>query len=472
MFNLIDDPWISVLTKDGEKKLGLLDIFKEADSIKAISGNALDKIAITRLLVCISQAAIGVPKNKSEWEKCKSKIQKISTVYLKKWHDSFFLYGNKAFLQLPKMNIKTILTDKIIIEYASGNNHTVYDHNAGISRNYPESDLAMALLKTQLFSYGGRNGSVWDVQKSNSMSGALLNSTLVTLLLGEDILSTIHLNMATMEIMEGIPVGKPVWEDIPNDPKCPKADILKKSYLGNLIPLTRGIKLMSENKSLVMYSDGISGYCPLYRDPMASTYTDKKGGRHYRSVPLTKHVWKDLVSILSIKDIGDGQGAYTLNNIDISTPNFNLWVGGIACDKSKIKDIVEWSYIIPSGCLESDQLRDYQVEIDYASDVEKALRESLYEMGENKKSELISTFWNQIENFSFGLFQKIIECHANKNNNSDAWRDSWRRRCRAISINCFKNSYQTQTGGGIMNYAKGLRVLSKKLNKIGGKNDN
>lgn len=96
-FNLIDEPWIPVADIG---RVSLKEIFSNPE-LRALGGNPVQKIAITKLLLAIAQAA-ATPRDDDEWElmgwqgladKCLS--------YLEQWHDRFYLYGEKPFLQMP-----------------------------------------------------------------------------------------------------------------------------------------------------------------------------------------------------------------------------------------------------------------------------------------------------------------------------------------------------------------------------------
>ncbi len=98
-FNLIDEPWIPVADVG---RVSLKQIFSES-SYNSLGGNPVQKIALTKLLLAISQAAY-TPKDDEDWAKVGAKgLAEKCLVYLQKWHDSFWLYGNKPFLQMPEI---------------------------------------------------------------------------------------------------------------------------------------------------------------------------------------------------------------------------------------------------------------------------------------------------------------------------------------------------------------------------------
>ena len=131
-YNLIDEPWIPVLVQDGTNRLvSLGEVFAdETCSIADLALNPYERIAVFRLLLCITQAALGTKRLKDErsWRESKPLIGSISADYLKKWHDRFFLYGRHAFLQPECISLikedGATSCEKMVIRLSSGNKST------------------------------------------------------------------------------------------------------------------------------------------------------------------------------------------------------------------------------------------------------------------------------------------------------------------------------------------------------------
>ena len=99
-FNLIDEPWIPVIDKG---RLSLRQIFRDASN-RGLGGNPLQKMAMTKLLLAITQAAF-TPENDELLETIEtSDLAQKCLDYLEKWYDRFWLYGEKPFLQMPAIN--------------------------------------------------------------------------------------------------------------------------------------------------------------------------------------------------------------------------------------------------------------------------------------------------------------------------------------------------------------------------------
>ncbi len=63
-FNLIDEPWIAVVDVG---LVSLKDIFSQP-GLRAFNGNPVQKIALTKLLLAIAQAAV-TPADDSAWQR-------------------------------------------------------------------------------------------------------------------------------------------------------------------------------------------------------------------------------------------------------------------------------------------------------------------------------------------------------------------------------------------------------------------
>ena len=226
-YNLIDEPWIPVLMQNGtNRSVSLGEVFADADGqIADLALNPYERVAVFRLLLCIGQAALGPERLKDEraWRAAKGAVGPVSSEYLMKWHNRFFLYGPHAFLQpdciaLAKVD-GTTPCDKLVFQLASGNNSTLYDHDAVGGRVLSDAKLALGFLIYQNFSSGGLSGQcVWDgIPTEKSIQGAPCRerSMLFSILQGCSLLDSIWLNFVTDSwVHDSLKTdwGYPFWE--------------------------------------------------------------------------------------------------------------------------------------------------------------------------------------------------------------------------------------------------------------------
>lgn len=82
-FNLTTHPWIPVRWLDGHHSLvGLDELFRSASEIADLDAVPHERISLIRLLVCITQAALGAPADYSCWDEFGSNLETAVPGYL------------------------------------------------------------------------------------------------------------------------------------------------------------------------------------------------------------------------------------------------------------------------------------------------------------------------------------------------------------------------------------------------------
>ena len=154
--NLTIDPWIPALRADGRRELfSLQELFAQAHELRDLAVKPHERIALMRLLLCITQAALDGPADEDAWEQCQPLIQPRVRAYLEKWRASFELFSDgPRFLQVkpgvvaastPVMEKEGIT--RLNLSMASGDsNATLFDNAAfptrvGMVRN-PSGSVA------------------------------------------------------------------------------------------------------------------------------------------------------------------------------------------------------------------------------------------------------------------------------------------------------------------------------------------
>ena len=100
--NLVDDPWIPCTRRDGMvRPASLRDCFT-CDDIVDLAVRPHERVALMRLLLCVSYAAAGIPEDYDGWEGLRETLPLKVPAYLDQWRDSFELFHpQKPFLQVP-----------------------------------------------------------------------------------------------------------------------------------------------------------------------------------------------------------------------------------------------------------------------------------------------------------------------------------------------------------------------------------
>ena len=162
-FNLLDEPWLPVYNLDGQvRDVSLENVFANATAFRDLAiGFAPEHVAVTRFLVAVLQSALRGPAGKSErvrWLQDPGSVQAEVAIYLERWRERFDLFHPlRPFMQKPIAGDVADASIAVLkLEWASGNNVTLFDHHR--DDRPPElspAHAARALLTTLLYQPGG-----------------------------------------------------------------------------------------------------------------------------------------------------------------------------------------------------------------------------------------------------------------------------------------------------------------------------
>lgn len=476
--NLTLDPWIPVIGADNrQRSVSLHDLFGSAQEIRDLSVKPHEKIALLRLLICITQAALDGPKDYEAWETCRDAIQPAVKSYLVKWAASFELFGDRArFLQVPGLCAVDAESDgnpatKIDITLASGNNATSFDNAADRTNRVLSPDrLALNLVTFQSMAPCNIVGSArWEsaiLQKCTAKHApAAASSMLHSYLQGSTLLETIHLNLLNQEEASDLGPngwGRPVWE-LPVKAAGDKEAITNAtgSYLGRLVPLSRSIRLDEEGRQMILANGLDYPLAPIFREP-AATLVQRDEETGVLGVSLGRSIWRQLYSITvkrrSNKD--SISGPLALRNLG-ETQGCTLWIGALATDKAKIEDVVEAAYDIPAGMFRDAGRKLYEEGVALAGLWQEAVSKSVKAYAGTMKLEPVPYdrarhyFWTVIEQhvpLLLTLADKPEEA-------GDLKVSEWGKRAKEVAHAAFEFACPHQTPRQIHAYAIGLQQL-------------
>ena len=390
-FNLIDSRWIPIADHG---LVGLRDVFS-APNLGRLGGNAMQKIALLKLLQAIAQAAC-TPQDDDEWRALTpEKLGKRCIAYLEKWYDRFDLYGDKPFLQMPEISAAAVKSlGTVLPEIATGNT-TVFTQT---QREKPLSNADKALLILVLcsFALGGKqtdnkivlSAGYCGKSKAGKPGSALgFMGFLHTFYLGKSILETIYCNLFTANDIQQMAIfakglGTPPWEMMPKGENDPIAQTLKQTLIGRLLPMGR-FCLLAENG--LHYSEGIQhfGYKEeKVADPSVAINLAGKEAKVLWVDP-EKRPWRELTALLSFIETATfncPQLSLPARRVKQKFPKIGIWSGGLRVrDKageqkvSGTDDFVEsttWFYTINFGKTWYDQWKNAMQQLDkYAKTV-------------------------------------------------------------------------------------------------------
>lgn len=415
-FNCVDSPWIPV---PNYGLVSLRAIF-ENESLPALGGTPIQKIALLKLLQAIAQSAC-TPKDEEEWNRLDIAVFKQKCLsYLDKWHDAFDLYGSQPFLQMPAVaNAEIASFADLDPQKASGN--TTFLTELQIDFALSDSDKALLLLTQMAFATASKKGGLGFTlsknysEKHNSKgnprphrSGPGLGDRgyLHSFVEGKNILSTLYLNLAThqsIEHMKCFPegLGTAPWEKMPESENCAVAQKLQKSFMGRLLPLNR-FCLLSEKG--MHYCEGIL-YDSFENGGFEPTQSITRKGTKFQTLwaDPEKKPWRCLSSLLSFLGTSNTgrwncpQLEWGLKRCSRLDEPATIWSGGqrfsnkIVQFMSGADDAVQSTFVLMSKDIKPDWFDLFSLEmneIEHLSNILfQSVKEYFIDIADNNKSD-------------------------------------------------------------------------------------
>jgi len=475
--NLTVDPWIPALRANGRRELfSLLGLFASAPELRDLAVKPHERVALMRLLLSLTQAALDGPADEAEWQECQPLIQPRVHDYLVQWRAAFELFGDgRRFLQLPnlrpgKESDQGNAATKLDLALATGNNSTLFDNQAAVERQLDAARTAANILAFQCFSPGGRIGvAKWNGKDtagggSSNHAPCTPSSMLHTFLVGGNLLETLHLNLLTRETVTDFygldRWGKPEWE-LPVGCAEDKDAIenATRTYLGRLVPLSRAIGL-GDGAQFITLANGLDyPIFPAFREPSA-TVIKRKEELALLPTSTNRSLWRQLAAV-SVKRRANGEaagGPLALQHL-VAAADTAVWVGALVTDKAKIEDVVEGSYSLPAGMFTEFGRAAYEQGVAQAEEQERALLQAVKTYAATLKvvtpayDRARQHFWTRLEQQLSALF----DLARNPNLTADLPSCPWGKAAQAAALDAYARSCPRQTARQIEAYARGLR---------------
>ncbi len=476
--NLTVDPWIPAVRADGSRDLfSLQNLFSEAHSLRDLAVRPHERIALMRLLLCVTQAALDGPEDETGWEECEPLIQPRVRGYLQEWRGAFELLGSGTrFLQFNnlepgKADAEGNSATKLDLSLATGNNTTLFDNGAGAARSVTIARAALNLLTFQCFSPGGRigvarwNGAETPGKGSSNHAPCTPSSMVHTFVLGPSVLATIRLNLLTKEVVADHVThgwGRPCWEARPDQPGDSGAVLnATQTYLGRLVPLSRAIRLADDGLSILLANGLDYPIFPGFREPTA-TVVQRKDELGLLPASVGRSLWRQLPAIAVKRRARADQTAGPLAlNHSTQGHQVALWIGALVTDKAKIEDVVEANYTLPAGLFTETGRLAYEKGVNHAEEYEAALFQAVKaHAGELKVvspayDRARQHFWTRVEQGLPALFDVARQLTPP----DQLPTSTWGQVVRAAALDAYEQSCPRQTPRQVQAFALGLRRL-------------
>lgn len=398
-FNLIDEPWIPVA---GAGHVSLWQIF-ENPHYRSLGGNPVQRIALMKLLLAIAQAA-ATPADEQAWRALGAEgLARSCLAYLDRWHEHFYLYGERPFLQMPAIRAAALQGYGAVLPEISTGNTTVLNHGQ-VERQLDDEEKALLLISLMGFAlsgkktdnsivltsgYAGKRNDKGNPSSSNAGPAVEYMGLLHTFLISSRLQETLWLNLLTSREVEQAAIfpqgiGIAPWEKMPEGEDCAVSQELRQSLMGRLVPLCRFCLLAEDG---LHYSEGLihAGYKEGICDPsVAVDYSGKKPKALW--VDPDKRPWRELTSLLGFIEQGGNQGFQSLqlraglDRARDATEAFAIWSGGLRVSSnageqyaSGSDDFVESQIWLHSSALGELWFVQFKVEMDALDKLGKAL---------------------------------------------------------------------------------------------------
>jgi CRISPR system Cascade subunit CasA len=472
--NLIDHPWIPVRLQNGASQLASLrDIFSRPSDFANLSLAPHERIAVTRLLVCITQAAIGFPEHDEAWDAFGENLEEQAMRYLTEWHESFELFGEgRRFLQSRIPAEDTVYhIHQMVYMIASGNTPTTLDNR--VPSPPRDSDLALSLLAYQNFFVGG---SMASKVKGN---GPALKS-LHTFLKGQSLRRVILLNCLDLETAAYMPdLGRPIWER-PDD-----EENATRTYLGRLVPTPCKIWLHSDHQHALIDQGFIyPAYEEIPPESSAATVIWKSGEtetpRLLRASP-NRGIWRDLHALTILRRADGGSSAapailqshYHQFGGSSAMP---IWCGELIKAKdAKILDATESTFHLPLTLFKEHGRQLYDLGVRHADFRGNLLRDAVRLYGKTLKIDKPATsgaerhYWHRLDQQSEKLLE-VVQCPGLLDKDRfGISSDPWSQAVHRAALDAYEAHCPRTTPRQIQAHAEGLTKLFPRKKKAAAK---
>jgi CRISPR system Cascade subunit CasA len=412
-FNLIDEPWIPVADVG---RVSLRQIFTHHE-YRALGGNPVQKIALTKLLLAIAQAAC-TPENDQDWADLKvAGMAEKCLEYLDRWHERFYLYGDKPFLQMPAIKAAAIQPFGAVLPEVSTGNTTVLNQGQ-IERPMTDADKALLIVQLMGFGLGGKadnsvvltNGYHGKLNSKGNVSVSLPGPCLGKMgylhnfLHSGTLQQTLWFNLFTKKMISGVGIfpqgiGRAPWEEMPDGENGPIAQELKSSLIGRLVPVSHFCLLADSG---IHYSEGVAhlDYKSGVFDPSVSINFHSNEPKAIWVDPI-KRPWRQLTSLLSFisetgkKSFDCFQLKYCISRAIQHLDTFKIWSGGLrvsggGTNKQYISgsdDFVESLIELDGAMLDGNWFTRLQFEMEELEKLAEGLGNSVYHCNKRELKE-------------------------------------------------------------------------------------
>ncbi|QAY64106.1 type I-E CRISPR-associated protein Cse1/CasA [Xylanimonas allomyrinae] len=230
-FNLVDEPWIPVLSTQGRaSEVSLREVFHRARDVVTLTGELpTQSVALLRLLLAVLHRAVEGPVRLEDWAEVRDRwdetVEDVDS-YLDDWHDRFWMqHPAQPFMQVPDLRTakdEVFGLERIVCDGPGTSTFLTTRVGAALqTASWPEA--ARWLVHVHAYDVSGiHSGAVGDPRvkggKGYGIGTGWAGQIGALHLVGDDLRETLLLNLlvpgaAGMEVDAGADL--PVWERPP-----------------------------------------------------------------------------------------------------------------------------------------------------------------------------------------------------------------------------------------------------------------
>jgi CRISPR system Cascade subunit CasA len=306
-FDLLQAPWVPCIRADGTSvELGLRDTLAQAHELRELHGESpLVVAALYRLLLAVLHRVFG-PASYEEWaalwEAGRWDAAQLGA-YLDRWRGRFDLFDpQRPFYQAADSRVKPKSVTSLVLEVASGNNPTLFDHHTddeGLT--LPPARAARMLVAAQAFGLAGLSGLPQKFTDGPCARG------IIFVVQGKTLFETLALNLVRYTDESPLPRrpdDRPAWEM--DDPFVPDR-AQPRGYLDYLTWHNRRILLLPEatHAGVVVRQMTLAPALRLddgVLNPMIHYRRDEKRGPLPLAFTEGRALWRDSAALFRLRD--------------------------------------------------------------------------------------------------------------------------------------------------------------------------
>lgn len=360
-FNVLDAPWIPVVSKDGTTNLlGVREVLQQAAELKEISAPPLEEYCLYRFLGVFLMDALR-PQRIGEIQRLyKNGAFDMNPIeeYISQCESegvSFDLFDQKRpFLQSPYNEetdkVKPISSINFI--KPSGNNHIHFDHDYENVYAVSAAKAARLLLSLQQFCTAGVQDYPSGVNGAPPYFGVVK---------GNNLFETLVFTLVPLQSIDNFDNPPVIWRA--SEPVGCKKLVGETSWLRGMCFPARRVLLVPPDKtglvSQVYLSQGENfKNSSSWFDPYV-TYRSLESGMAPLRPKIERPIWRNLCDIVDIKNNHASLLLAQHINHFAESPYVRVTLYGISTNKAKYLDLVHHDLTLRKDLAQSEQAIDF-----------------------------------------------------------------------------------------------------------------